>query len=146
MSAVLDTVQEHRAEEAAERLKVSVALKEQVLRDGQQTIVPARDLVPGDVVLLSAGDLVPAHGRILVSRDFLVGRWHALPSRRLPMDKITCLDGRFRYCRAASMGGVMQRRLGCYCHYTEEGGRNPKAASLLSSPVGYPDLREGLMQ
>jgi hypothetical protein len=36
MSAVLDTVQEFRAEEAAESLKVSVALKEQVLRDGQE--------------------------------------------------------------------------------------------------------------
>ncbi len=36
MSAVLDTVQEYRAEEAAEHLKVSVALKEQVLRDGQR--------------------------------------------------------------------------------------------------------------
>lgn len=35
MSAVLDTVQEYRAEQAAEHLKVSVALKEQVLRDGQ---------------------------------------------------------------------------------------------------------------
>src|SRR5262249_35854069 len=35
ISATLDTVQEHRAEEAAEQLKVEVALKEQVLRDGR---------------------------------------------------------------------------------------------------------------
>ena len=74
------------------------------------------------------------------------GRSHASPSRRLPMDKITRLDGRFRYRRAVSMGGVMERRLGCYCHYTEEGGRNAKASSLLSPPVGSPDLGEGLMQ
>src|SRR5271163_4739613 len=40
MSAVLDTVQEYRAEQAAESLKVSVALKEQVLRDGQEITVP----------------------------------------------------------------------------------------------------------
>src|SRR5579863_204229 len=72
MSAVLDTVQEYRAEEAAEHLKVSVALKEQVLRDGQEVTVLGRDLVPGDIVLLAAGDLVPADGRIIEARDFFV--------------------------------------------------------------------------
>jgi Mg2+-importing ATPase len=72
MSAVLDTVQEYRAEEAAESLKVSVALKERVLRDGREVTVQGQDLVPGDVVLLAAGDLVPADGRLLEARDFFV--------------------------------------------------------------------------
>src|SRR5271155_5199202 len=72
MSAVLDTVQEYRAEQAAESLKVSVALKEQVLRDGQEVTVLGQDLVPGDVVLLAAGDLVPADGRLVAARDFFV--------------------------------------------------------------------------
>src|ERR1700724_2202691 len=72
MSAVLDTVQEYRAEQAAESLKVSVALKEQVLRDGQEITVLGQDLVPGDVVLLAAGDLVPADGRLLEARNFFV--------------------------------------------------------------------------
>src|SRR5271154_6002484 len=72
MSAALDTVQEFRAEQAAESLKVSVALKEQVLRDGQEVTVLGQDLVPGDVVLLAAGDLVPADGRLLEARDFFV--------------------------------------------------------------------------
>jgi len=72
ISAVLDTVQEYRAEQAAENLKVSVALKEQVLRNGQEVTVPGQDLVPGDVVLLAAGDLVPADGRLLEARDFFV--------------------------------------------------------------------------
>jgi Mg2+-importing ATPase len=72
MSAALDTVQEFRAEQAAESLKVSVALKEQVLRDGKEVTVLGQDLVPGDVVLLAAGDLVPADGRLLEARDFFV--------------------------------------------------------------------------
>jgi Mg2+-importing ATPase len=72
ISAALDTVQEHRAEQAAEHLKVEVALKEQVLRDGREVTVPGRELVPGDVVLLAAGDLVPADGRLLEARDFFV--------------------------------------------------------------------------
>ena len=70
MSAVLDTVQEYRAEEAAKSLKVSVALKERVVRDGQEVTVLAQDLVPGDVVLLAAGDLVPADGRLLECQGF----------------------------------------------------------------------------
>src|SRR5580700_7312326 len=61
-SALLDTVQEYRAKEAAESLKVSVALKEQVLRDGRERTVLGHDLVPGDVALLAAGDLVPRMG------------------------------------------------------------------------------------
>jgi len=69
---VLDAVQEHRAQQAAERLKVSVALMERVLRDGRETQIPAEQLVPGDVVLLAAGDLVPADGRILEAADFFV--------------------------------------------------------------------------
>jgi Mg2+-importing ATPase len=72
ISATLDTAQEFRAEEAAEHLKVSVALKEQVLRDGQEVTVLEQDLVPGDVVLLAAGDLVPADGRLLETKDFFV--------------------------------------------------------------------------
>ena len=92
MSAALDTVQEHRAEEAAERLKVSVALKEQVLRDGQEIIVPARDLVPGDVVLLAAGDLVPADGRILEARDFLVNE-ALLTGESYPAEKHSAAEG-----------------------------------------------------
>ena len=72
MSAALDTAQEYRAEQAAEALKVSVALKEQVLRDGQEVTVPGEDLVPGDVVLLAAGDLVPADGRLVEVRDLFV--------------------------------------------------------------------------
>ena len=47
------------------------------------------------------------------------GRPNALLSRRLPIDKITSLDARFRYLRAVSMRGVMQSGLRCYRHYTD---------------------------
>ena len=72
ISASLDTVQEFRAEQAAEHLKRSVALREQVRRDGRETSLPSADLVPGDVVLLASGDLVPADGRVIEARDFFV--------------------------------------------------------------------------
>jgi Mg2+-importing ATPase len=74
VSAALDTLQEYRAEEAAEHLKRSVALMERVLRDGREVTLPGEHLVPGDIVLLAAGDLVPADGRVLEARDFLVNQ------------------------------------------------------------------------
>jgi len=92
MSAALDTVQEYRAEEAAEALKVSVALKERVLRDGQQATVLGQDLVPGDVVLLAAGDLVPADGRLVESRDFFVNE-ALLTGESYPAEKHACDEG-----------------------------------------------------
>jgi Mg2+-importing ATPase len=91
MSAALDTVQEHRAEEAAEHLKVSVALKEQVMRDGHEVTVLGQDLVPGDVVLLAAGDLVPADGRLLEAKDFFVNEalltGESFPSEKHALDE-----------------------------------------------------------
>ena len=92
MSAVLDTVQEYRAEEAAEALKVSVALKERVLRDGQEVTVLGQDLVPGDVVLLAAGVLVPADGRLVESRDFFVNE-ALLTGESYPAEKHACDEG-----------------------------------------------------
>ena len=72
LSVMLDFVQEYRANSAAERLKQSVSLRALVMRDGQPVSIPVKEVVPGDVVLLSAGDLVPADGRVLEARDFFV--------------------------------------------------------------------------
>ena len=63
MSVILDVVQEHRAEIAAERLREQVSLSARALRDGQPVDIPAVEIVPGDIVLLAAADLVPADFR-----------------------------------------------------------------------------------
>ncbi len=72
MSVILDVVQEHRAENAAERLRNQVALTAKTLRDGQAVDVPSAEIVPGDIVLLAAGDLVPADGRLIEAHDLYV--------------------------------------------------------------------------
>jgi Mg2+-importing ATPase len=92
VSAALDTFQEHRAEEAAEHLKRSVALMERVLRDGQEVTLPGDQLVPGDIVMLAAGDLVPADGRVLEARDFLVNQ-ALLTGESYPAEKQACDEG-----------------------------------------------------
>jgi len=68
LSIILDVVQEHRAEEAADALKRSVAIHADVRRDGKIVSIPVEQVVPGDVVGLKAGDLVPADGVVLDSR------------------------------------------------------------------------------
>ena len=74
ISVTLDFIQEYRAGEAAERLKASVAVRTLVLRDGAPQEVPASELVPGDVILLSAGDLIPADGKVVEASDFFVNQ------------------------------------------------------------------------
>src|SRR5262252_4736825 len=51
---ILDFVQEHRANRAAEKLSESVALQSRVIRDGKESQISSKNIVPGDVVLLSA--------------------------------------------------------------------------------------------
>ena len=69
LSILLDVVQEHRAELAAEALKRSVAVHADILRDGTIVAAPVDQVVPGDVVELRAGDLIPADGVVLQSRN-----------------------------------------------------------------------------
>ena len=92
LSVLLDSVQEYRAERAAEQLKVSVALKEHVLRDGREITIRADQLVPGDVVLLAAGDMVPADGRLLEARDFFVNEG-LLTGESYPTEKHVVAEG-----------------------------------------------------
>ena len=72
LSISLDFLQEYRAERAVEALQEQVALRVRVVREGREFDLPAKKLVPGDVVLFSAGDLVSADARLLDADDFFV--------------------------------------------------------------------------
>jgi Mg2+-importing ATPase len=74
ISVTLDFIQEYRAEQAAENLKASVAVRASVIRDGVRRELPVSELVPGDMVLLSAGDLIPADGTVIEASDFFVNQ------------------------------------------------------------------------
>ncbi|TBW40460.1 magnesium-translocating P-type ATPase [Siculibacillus lacustris] len=72
LSITLDFVQGLRADNAVDALRMTVALRAQVLRDGGEIALPVDQLVPGDVVRLAAGDLVPADCRLIEARDLYV--------------------------------------------------------------------------
>jgi Ca2+-transporting ATPase len=68
----LGFVQEYRAERALEALREMAAPLGHVLRDGKEQAVAARDVVPGDIVLLRPGDRVPADARLVVAVNLAV--------------------------------------------------------------------------
>jgi Ca2+-transporting ATPase len=67
LNAVLGVIQEHRAEQALAALKKMASPEALTIRGGHRVRVPARELVPGDVILLDAGNFVPADVRLFES-------------------------------------------------------------------------------
>ena len=65
LNAILGVVQESRAEEALAALKKMASPDANVLREGHRQAIPAREVVPGDIVFLEAGNYVPADVRLL---------------------------------------------------------------------------------
>lgn len=86
LNAVLGVVQENKAEESLAALKRMSAPSAKVLRNGRHDIIPARMLVPGDVVILKTGDLVPADIRITKALNLKVQE-AALTGESVPVEK-----------------------------------------------------------
>jgi P-type Ca2+ transporter type 2C len=78
--------QEYRAEKAIASLQALATPTVRVLRDGATVAVPARQLVPGDVVLLDAGSRVPADGRLINAFALRIEE-AALTGESVPVDK-----------------------------------------------------------
>jgi magnesium-transporting ATPase (P-type) len=85
-NAVVGYLQEGRAEDAMNAIRVMLAPHAAALRDGRRTSIDAADLVPGDIVLVEAGDRVPADLRLLEARSLKVEE-AALTGESVPVDK-----------------------------------------------------------
>jgi len=72
LNAVLGFVQEYRAEQAVALLRTLTGASSRVRRSGREAIIPSRELVPGDIVILEAGDRIAADGRIIRASHFEV--------------------------------------------------------------------------
>ena len=82
----LGFIQEYRAERALEALQKMAAPTATVVRDGDEMEIPARELVPGDIILLAAGDKIPADARLIQAIN-LQTEEAALTGESLPVEK-----------------------------------------------------------
>lgn len=88
INAILGTVQTVKAEQSLQSLKNLSGPEAKVLRDGSAVIIPARELVVGDVILLEAGDMVPADGRLIENASLKINE-SALTGESLAVEKST---------------------------------------------------------
>lgn len=65
LNAVLGFVQEYRAEKSIEALQKMSSLQAKVIRNGKETKIDSKNLVPGDIIILETGDKVPADSRLI---------------------------------------------------------------------------------
>jgi len=87
MASGLGFLQEYRAERTIEALKRLAAPMASVLRDGREIEIPARELVPGDILILRTGNKVPADGRLLEVFNLKVDE-ASLTGESIPVEKM----------------------------------------------------------
>jgi sodium/potassium-transporting ATPase subunit alpha len=92
INALFTFIQEYRAEKAIEKLKLLLPFHVKVIRKGKEREIPAREIVPGDLIILSEGDKVPADSRLIdtaylmVNNAPLTGESEPFPLNHAPFD------------------------------------------------------------
>src|SRR5215467_5173323 len=86
LNALLGFIQEGKAEKALESIRNMLSAEARTMRNGEARMVPAEELVPGDVVLLESGDKVPADLR-LADAKYLRTEEAALTGESIPAEK-----------------------------------------------------------
>ena len=100
LNAIVSVVQTRKAESSLDALRNLSAPEAKVIRDGARVTIPARELVPGDIVLLEAGDNVPADGRVIesgslkVNEGMLTGESEAVEKHTNPIKGEAALGDR----------------------------------------------------
>jgi P-type Ca2+ transporter type 2C len=106
LTVTLGFIQEYRAEKAMEALEKISAPFATILRDGKEFEIPARELVPGDIVILSEGDIVPADLRLIEVRGLEVDEssltGESVPSRKIDIPMQSGLSVPDQKCMAFS--------------------------------------------
>jgi Ca2+-transporting ATPase len=87
-AVLLGFYQEYRAERAIEALRQMAAPTATVLREGEEKEIAAREIVPGDIILLRTGDKIPADGRLIEAVNLQVEE-AALTGESVPVEKHT---------------------------------------------------------
>ena len=88
LNTTIGIYQEGNAEKAADALKSMLSSDARVIRDGKESMIPADELVPGDICLLGLGDKVPSDLRLVTVSNMATGE-AALTGEAVPIDKET---------------------------------------------------------
>ena len=88
LNAVIGVAQESKAEKSLEALKKLSAHAAKVIRDGKETAIPARELVPGDLVIIETGDYISADLRVIEAVN-LKSQEASLTGESVPVEKRT---------------------------------------------------------
>ena len=86
VNAIIGVAQENKAEKSLEALQKLSSHATKVFRNGEVSVIPSRELVPGDIVVLDTGDFVPADLRIIESAN-LKSQESSLTGESMPVDK-----------------------------------------------------------
>src|ERR1700752_2775525 len=88
LNALLGFFQEGKAEKALESIRNMLSAEARTLRGGETRMIPAEQLVPGDIVLLESGDKIPADLRLFETKNLRTEE-AALTGESVPADKST---------------------------------------------------------
>ena len=88
LNALLGFIQEGKAEKALESIRNMLSAEARTLRGGETRMIPAEELVPGDIVLLESGDKIPADLRLVDVKNLRTEE-AALTGESVPADKST---------------------------------------------------------
>lgn len=88
LNAIVGFVQENKAEEAMEALRSISAPQAHVMRNNKSVVIPASEIVPGDIVTLEAGSIVPADLRLIEAHSLKINE-SALTGESVAVEKST---------------------------------------------------------
>ena len=86
VNAIIGVVQESKAEKSLEALQKLSDHAAKVIRNGKMNVIPAKELVPGDVVVLDTGDYIPADLRVIEAIN-LKSQESSLTGESVPVEK-----------------------------------------------------------
>jgi H+-transporting ATPase len=138
VNAVVGFREEYQADNAIAALKNKLALKARVKRDGDWTSIPARELVPGDIVRLRIGDIIPADSKLFDGGPIQVDQ-SALTGESLPVEH-KAEDAVF------SGSIVKQGEIDALVYATGKDSYYGKTAELVESAVTQSHLQRAIVK